>query len=84
MVRREIDFDEETDQILKKLAQECNSGLGEVVADLVHAHEGIEAFVEQCEEAHRASLLDQVERGKRGFHERRFTSWDEVKRRNGL
>jgi hypothetical protein len=29
-------------------------------------------------------LLAQKERGERGFREGRFTSWDEVKRRNNL
>jgi hypothetical protein len=41
-------------------------------------------YVEQCEEAHRETLLAQLERGTRGFREGRATSWDEVKRRNNL
>ena len=44
----------------------------------------IEAFVEAYEETHRDSLLGQKERGERGFCEGRFTTWDEVKRRNDL
>ena len=58
--------------------------LGEALADLLQAHQSIEAFVEECEEAHQDSLLAQKERGERGFREGRLTTWDEVKRRNDL
>ncbi len=54
------------------------------LADLVHAHESIETFVEQCEEAHRAALLAQVVRSERAFREGRVTTWDEVRRRHRL
>lgn len=43
-----------------------------------------EAFVEECEEAYRDSLLAQKERAERGFREGRFITWDEVNRRNDL
>ncbi|MGA2740255.1 MAG: hypothetical protein ABSG65_22795 [Bryobacteraceae bacterium] len=46
--------------------------------------DGVEAFMESCEEAQRDSLLAQKERAERGFCDGRFTTWDEVKRRNGL
>jgi hypothetical protein len=58
--------------------------LGEALADLLQAHQSVEAFVEECEEAHQDSLLAQKERGERGFREGRLTTWDEVKRRNDL
>jgi hypothetical protein len=51
---------------------------------LIHAHESLEAFVDQGEESHRDTLRAQLERSERGFREGRFTPWDEVKRRNRL
>jgi hypothetical protein len=84
MVRRQIDFDEETDRILSELALDFEGDVGRALADLVHAHESIETFVEQCEEAHRAALLAQRERSERAFREGRVTTWDEVRRRNRL
>jgi hypothetical protein len=82
MVRRQIDFDEETDRILSELAQDFEGDVGKALADLVHAHESIETFVEQCEEAHRAALLAQVEGSERAFREGRVTTWGEVRRRS--
>ena len=84
MVRHQIEFDEETDRMLSELAREHQGDLGKALAELVHAHQSLEAFVERCEEAHPESLRAQVERAERGFREGRFTTWDEVKRRNAL
>lgn len=63
-------------------ANDYQGDLGKALADLLHAHESVEASVEACEDAHRDSLLAQKERAERGFREGRFTTWDEVKRRN--
>jgi len=84
MIRRQIDLDQESDRILSGLAQHYNGDLGEALADVLQAHQSVEAFVEECEEARRDSLLAQKELGERGFREGRFTIWDEVKRRNDL
>ena len=84
MVRRQIDFDEETDRMLAELARDYEGDLGRTLSELVHAHESLETFVEESEEVHRASLLAQVERAERGFRAGRFTTWEEVKRRNRL
>ena len=84
MVRRQIDLDEETDQILDELAQHYEGDRGKALAELVRARKGIENLVEECEEAHSASLQAQVERSERDFQEGNVTSWDEVKRRNNL
>jgi hypothetical protein len=81
MVRRQIDFDEDTDRMLAELARDYQGDLGKAVADLVRAHAGLEAFVEKCEQTQRSSLLVQTERAERGFAEGRFTSWEEVSRR---
>jgi hypothetical protein len=58
MVRRQIDFDEETDRILAELARDYEGDVGKALAELVHAHESLETFVEKSEEVHRASLLN--------------------------
>lgn len=84
MACRQIDLDEESDRILSGLAQNYQGDLGKALGDLLRAHESIEAFVAVCEEDHRDALLAQRERGERGFREGRFTTWDEVKRRNDL
>ena len=81
---RQIDLDEESDRILSGLAQDYEGDLGQALSDLLQAHLSVEAFMDECEEAHRDSLLAQRERGERGFREGRFTTWDEVKRRNNL
>lgn len=84
MVHRQIDLDEDTDRKLAELARDCDGDLGQTVAGLVHAHEGLECFADEVEEVHRASLLAQLERAERSFREGTYTTWEEVKRRNGL
>ena len=59
MIRRQIDLDEESDRILSGLAQAYEGDAGKALADLLHSHEGVEALVEEREEAHRDSLLAQ-------------------------
>jgi hypothetical protein len=84
MIRRQIEFDEETDRILAELARDHEGDLGRALAELVHTHQSLEAFLEKCEEGHRESLRAQVERSEKDFREKRFTTWGEVKRRNRL
>jgi hypothetical protein len=84
MVRRQIDLDEESDRILAGLAADYQGDLGKALADLLRAHQSLEAFVSGSEEALQESLFAQKERAERGFREGRFTTWDEVKRRNDL
>jgi hypothetical protein len=77
MIRREINLDEESDQILSGLAEDYEGDRGKALADLLHAHEGIEEFVGECEEAHRESLIAQRSSD-------RTIPWEEVKRRHDL
>jgi hypothetical protein len=84
MIHREIDLDEESDQILSSLAQDYNGDLGKALGDLLHAHQGIEPLAEACEEGRRDELLTQKERTERDLHRGRFTPWEEVKRRHNL
>jgi hypothetical protein len=83
-ILRQIDLDEESDRILSGIAQEYHGDLGQALADLLQTHQTLEALVEECEEAHGDSLLAQKERADRGFREGRFTTWDDVRRRNNL
>ena len=84
MVSRQIELDEESDRILSELAEDYQGNFGKALADLLRAHESVETFVDECEEAQGDSLLAQKERAERGFREGRFTPWDEVKRRHNL
>ena len=84
MASRQLEFDEETDRMLSEIAQAYDGDVNRALTDLIRAHESVETFVEQCEEAQRDHLNQQVERGERGFREGRFATWDEVKRRNRL
>jgi hypothetical protein len=84
MVHREIEIDEEADRILTQLATNYEGDCGKALSDLLRASESIESFLDENEAIHRDSLLAQVERSERGFREGRFTTWEEVKRRNGL
>jgi hypothetical protein len=84
MVRREIEIDEETDRILTELASEYKGNLGHALADLVHAHESLEEFVEQSEAAQEKELLTLRDRAEADFREKRTTTWEDLKTRNGL
>ena len=83
-MRREIDFDEETDQTLELLAQDYQGDLGKALAELLHAHQHIEGLAEESERAHRDVLLVQMEHSEHDFQQGRTVTWDEIKRRNGL
>jgi hypothetical protein len=54
------------------------------VIDLVRARQPSEEELDEAERIHHDSLVMQPERSERGFREGRFTTWEEVKRRNGL
>ena len=84
MIRREIDLDEETDRILENLAANYEGNIGAALSDLIRSQENIEAFLDDCEESFRDSLIAQVGRANQGFRDSRFTPWDEVKRQNNL
>jgi hypothetical protein len=84
MVRHEISIDDETDRILASLTAAGQGELSQVIADLVHAHEGLQQFADQCEQNAREELLVQLERSESDFQQGKFTEWSEVKRQNGL
>jgi hypothetical protein len=84
MAGRQVDFDEETDRILLEISEAYDGDISRALADLIHAHESLERFVGQCEEAHHDELDAQVNRAEEGFRKGRFTPWSEIKVRNGL
>jgi hypothetical protein len=84
MVRREIEIDEETDRILAELASEYEGNLGDALADLVHAHEGLEDFADKSESAQENELHTLRDSAEVDFRERRAVTWEDVKTRNGL
>ncbi len=84
MVRREIEIDEDTDRILTQLASEYEGDLSLAVAELVHAHEGLEDFADRSEEACETALRAMRGSSEADFREGRTLSWKDVKTRNGL
>jgi hypothetical protein len=83
MVTREIELDEESDQLLSRLAQEYGGDAGRALSELLHSREGVEEFVEACEGSHADILLTQKQRAERGAGDN-FTAWEEIKRRHDL
>ena len=84
MVSRQIEIDEDTDRILSELAKEYDGNLGKALSDLLLTHKSMDSFVDECEASHHDLLAAQKQRAELGFREGRFTSWEEVKRRNHL
>ena len=84
MVRREIEIDEDTDRILSELALEYKGDLSLALADLVHAHEGLEAFAERTEAEQESTLRTLRDAAEADFREGRAVAWEDVKARNGL
>jgi hypothetical protein len=83
MVKRQIELDEESDQLLNRLAQEYGGDAGKAVTELLHSREGVEEFMDACEAAHTATLLVQKRRTEEGVQDS-FTAWEEIKRRHNL
>jgi hypothetical protein len=84
MITRRINLDEASDHILQSIAEDYDGDADRALSDLLHAHESIEAFLDEFEASHRTELLAQKERAELGFAHGRFTPWDEVKRQNDL
>ena len=77
-------MDARADQILSSVAEAYGGDADRAVSDLLLAHESIETFFDDLELEHGVELARQKEKSERGFREGRFTTWEEVKRRNGL
>jgi hypothetical protein len=84
MVRRQIDLDDESDEILTRLAHDYQGDVARALGDLLHSREGIEEFVDACEDANAEMLLMQRGRAERGLGQGHFTAWEEIKRRHNL
>jgi hypothetical protein len=84
MVRREIELDEETDEILTGLASQSGDNVGVILAEIVQSHAGIEELVSLCEETNEDALRRQRDQSEREFREGKIVAWDDLKKRNGL
>ena len=84
MISLQIEIDEETDRILTDLAAGYGGDRSQALIDLIHSRQPSEDELEEIERIHHDSLVMQLERSERGYREGRFTTWEEVKRRNGL
>ena len=84
MVTRQIELDEDASKILDSLATEYGGNAGEVISVLLRTHQATESSLDELEAIYRDQLAAQKERSERGFREGRFTTLEEVKRRNGL
>ena len=83
MVKRLIELDEDSDQLLTELAREYGGDAGRALSELLRSREGIEEFMQACETAHSDALLVQKDRSEHGARES-FTDWEEIKRRHNL
>jgi hypothetical protein len=84
MVIRKIEIDEDTDRILTELASEYQGDLSRALADLVHAHDGLEQFADRSEAAQEQALQGQRDRSEADFRDGRNIAWEDVKTRNNL
>ena len=84
MVLRETEIDEETDRILTELAKDYQGDLSRALAELVQAHERVEAFAEEGEAANEPVLRTRRDRAEADFSAGRMVDWEELKSSNGL
>ena len=84
MISLQIEIDEETDRFLTGLAHAYGGDRGKAVMDLIRSQQPSEEELDEAERIHHDSLVMQLERSERDFREGNVTTWEEVKRRNGL
>ena len=84
MRARTIELDEDASKILDSMATAYDGNVSLAISAMLRTHETIESFLDQLEAGQAAVLAAQKERAERGFREGRYTSWQEVKRNNGL
>jgi len=84
MATRKIELDEHASEILDAMASAYGGNDSLAISDLLRAHETIESFLDELEANHSEELASQKKRAERGFREGRFTSWQDIKRENGL
>ena len=84
MVARKIELDDDASKILDSMASAYGGNESLAISELLRAHETIESLLDRLEAGQDAALAAQKERAERGFREGRSTSWQDVKRQNGL
>ncbi len=84
MKARTIELDDDASKILDSMAPAYDGNASLAISALLRTHETIELLLDQLEAGQGVELAAQKERAERGFREGGSTSWQEVKRKNGL
>ena len=84
MVARKIELEQDASEPLDSIANAYGGNASLAISELLRAHETTESFLDALEVSHSEGLAAQKERAERGFREGCFTSWQEIKRENGL
>ena len=84
MVKREIELDDESNQLLDSLAADHGGDASLVVRELLWMHSLSDSELDAIEECHQQELKLQKERSEREFQEGKVVSWPELKRQCGL
>ena len=84
MKARTIELDEDASNILDSMATAYDGNASLAISAMLRSHETIESYLDQLEAGYGVELAAQKERAERGFREGRSTSWQQVKRKNGL
>ena len=82
MRRRQILLDDESERILESLAKPHAGNKSLAIREALKMQNAVLTLLDEIEHFHSASLRRQKERSERGFREGKFTSWEEVERRN--
>jgi len=81
---RHVQLTPEAEPILDSVAAGFDGDEGLALSELLIAHESIESFLDEIEEAQAEELIRQRDRSEREFREGRTVTWEQVKLDNGL
>jgi hypothetical protein len=73
MAAREIELDDDANEILDSVVNAYGGSASSAISDLLRAHEAIESLLDEVEACQGSELADQKERAERGFREGRGT-----------
>jgi hypothetical protein len=84
MAVRQVRLSPEAEPILDSVAASFGGDADIALSELLIAHESIESFLDEMENANSEELMGQRDRSTREFREGRTASWEQVKLDNGL
>jgi hypothetical protein len=84
MATRQVRLSPEAEPILDSIAASFGGDAGLALSELLIAHESIESFLDEMEDANAGELMRQRDRLAREFQEGLTVSWERVKLNNGL